>query len=208
MSDIPKKKRARRKERGEHYINNKEFSEAIVEYTRSIKEDKAAGKEPRMMSDYIATSFMKIAQGLSRAPNFMNYTYREDMVMDAVENCIKAVGNFDPDKPTRTGKPNPFSYFTQISYFAFLRRIAKEKKQADIRHSLINNNNIEEFASFDGDETNLGSSMIEGMRYINEEFYDESLSTVKPEEEKEDPPKEQKKSAKRIAPGPLSDFIS
>jgi len=204
--DKPKNKRTKRK--GEHYVNNKEFADAIVEYTKGVKADKAEGKEPRLMSDYIATSFMKIAEGLSHSPNFINYTYREDMVMDAVENCIKAIMNYDPDKPTRTGKPNPFSYFTQISYFAFLRRIAKEKKQSDIRQSLIDHNNVEEFASFNGDDNNVGSSIIEGMRYINEEFYDESLSTAEPEEEKEDPPQAKKKSAKRLAPGPLSDFIS
>lgn len=204
--DKPKNKRTKRK--GEHYVNNKEFADAIVEYTKGVKADKAADKEPRMMSDYIATSFMKIAEGLSHSPNFINYTYREDMVMDAVENCIKAIMNYDPEKPTRTGKPNPFSYFTQISYFAFLRRIAKEKKQSDIRQSLIDHNNVEEFASFNGDDNNVGSSIIEGMRYINEEFYDESLSTAEPEEKKEDPPQAKKKSAKRLAPGPLSDFIS
>lgn len=203
---LPKKKRARRKGRGEHYVNNKEFNEALNTYARDVKADKDAGKEPRMMTDYIATSFLKIAEGLSRSPNFINYSYREDMVMDAVENCIKAVGNYDPDKPTRTGVPNPFSYFTQISYFAFLRRIAKEKKQADIKQSIIDKNDVGEFATFDGDESNIGSSMIEAMRYINEEFYDDDLCTAPKDE---DEPKDKKRSAKkRIESGPLSDFLA
>jgi len=205
MSEQPKKKRARRKGRGEHYVDNKEFTTAIVEYTRGVKEDKEKGVEPRMMPDYVALSLMKIAEGLSHSPNFINYTYREDMVMDAVENCIRAIMNYDPEKPTRTGMPNPFSYFTQISYFAFLRRIAKEKKQADIKQNIINRNDSGDFANFGVDETQMGNSMIEGMRYINEEFYDESLSTAEKDSE---PPTNKKRSAKKRILGPLLDFLS
>jgi len=208
MSEQPKKKRARRKGRGEHYVDNKEFTLAIVEYTRGVKEDKEKGVEPRMMPDYVALSLMKIAEGLSHSPNFINYTYREDMVMDAVENCIKAIMNYDPEKPTRTGKPNPFSYFTQISYFAFLRRIAKEKKQVEIKQSIINRNDAGEHANFGTDETQMGNSMIEGMRYINEEFYDESLSTADPDDKVIKPPADKKRSAKKRIPSPLLDFLS
>ena len=90
---------------------------------------------------------MKICEGLSHKPNFVRYTYRDEMVMDGVENCLKAIYNYRIDASTRTGKPNAFSYFTQIAYFAFIRRIVKEKKQADIKFKFMEQANIEEFVS-------------------------------------------------------------
>lgn len=202
------KKRTKRKT--ENYINNKEFTEAVSTHVRGVKDDKAAGKEPRMISDYIAICFMKISEGLSHSPNFINYSFREDMVMDAVENCIKAINNFDIDKPTRTGKPNPFSYFTQISYYAFLRRIAKEKKQLEIKQKVIDSSNTEMFANFDGDDANIGTSLIEGMRYNNETFYREENELGKPFDENEvDKKKSKKRSAKKKMNGSsLSTFLS
>jgi hypothetical protein len=88
---------------------------------------------------------MKICEGLSHKPNFVRYTYRDEMVMDGVENCLKAVHNYNIDAATRTGKPNAFSYFTQIAYFAFIRRIIKEKKQADIKYRFMEQADIEQF---------------------------------------------------------------
>jgi len=203
----------KRSKRGENYINNADFSDAVAEHVRGVREDKAAGKEPRQISDYIAESFMKITNGLSRSPNFINYTYREDMVMDAVENCIKAIANYDIDKPTRTGKPNSFSYFTQISYFAFLRRIAKEKKQSDIKKRLIDSNDTSLFADFDGDDMKIGTSMVEGLRQIEEQFYDDELCTKSDEPLPEKPKKKsakkkvaKKRSAKKVATD-LNNFL-
>jgi hypothetical protein len=72
---------------------------------------------------------MKIAEGLSHKPNFINYTYRDEMMSDGIENCLMYFGNFDPTK-----SKNPFAYFTQIIYFAFLRRISKEKKQTYVKY--------------------------------------------------------------------------
>jgi hypothetical protein len=107
-----------------HYVNNQELLAAIIEHRRAVKEHKKEQLDPPMLSDYIGTCFLKIAEHLSRKPNFASYTFREDMIADAVENCIQYVHNFNPSK-----SKNPFSYFTQIIYFAFLRRINKEKKQ-------------------------------------------------------------------------------
>ena len=114
-----------------HYINNKEFSLAVVEYVKTVNEAKEKGNPQPKVTDYIATCFIKIAEGLSHRPNFVRYTYREEMVMDGVENCLRAIMNYKIETATRTGNPNAFSYFTQIVYFAFIRRIAKEKKQQD-----------------------------------------------------------------------------
>lgn len=130
-----------------HYINNKEFSLAVVEYVTRANEAKANEQPVPTVTNYVATCFLKISEGLSRRPNFVRYTYREEMVMDGVENCLRAINNYNIDKATRTGKPNAFSYFTQIVYFAFLRRIAKEKRQQDIKFRFIEKMGIEDFVS-------------------------------------------------------------
>jgi hypothetical protein len=161
----------KRRSRGEDYVNNKEFSQALYEHVTGVKEDVAAGKEPRPLTNYIGECFLKICYGLSKSPNFVKYTYRDDMVMDAVENCIKAANNYDFDAPTRTGSANAFSYFTQISYYAFLRRIAKEKKQTTIKQALIEHGSIGNFAEFDENSDNGNESMIEKMRQKNDAFY-------------------------------------
>ena len=135
----------------EHYVNNKEFSHAVVDYVNSVNEARAKDKTEPKITNYIGSCFLKIAEGLSHKPNFFSYTYREEMVMDAVENCIKAIMNYDIEKATRTGLPNAFAYFTQISYYAFLRRIAKEKKQQDIKERYIDYAGADAFADFDGD---------------------------------------------------------
>lgn len=134
-----------------HYVNNKDFSTAVVEYVTSVKEAEANGKATPIVPDYIAQCFMKIAEGLSHKSNFIRYTYREEMVMDAVENCLKAVLNYNIDAATRTGLPNAFAYFTQICYYAFIRRITKEKHQQDIKFKWMEEVDASMFMCDDGD---------------------------------------------------------
>ena len=172
--------KVKRRSRGEDYVNNKEFSQLISEHVEGVRSDLASGREPRPLTNHIGECFLKIANGLSRSPNFMNYSYREDMVMDAVENCIKAVNNYNYDAPTRSGNANAFSYFTQISYFAFLRRIAKEKKQVDIKKLLIESGNIGNFAEFGDGEENYSESLIEKVRQKNDAFYKDENAEQKP----------------------------
>ena len=138
------------KRKPQHYVNNKEFSQAVVDYVTSVVEARENEKEEPKVTNYIGTCFLKISEGLSHKPNFFSYTYREEMVMDAVENCIKAIMNYDIKKATRTGLPNAFAYFTQISYYAFLRRIAKEKKQQEIKERYIDFAGADAFADFEG----------------------------------------------------------
>lgn len=136
-----------------HYVNNANFSQAVVEYVTVLNEARAAGNELPIVPDYIARCFLKIAEGLSHKSNFIRYTYREEMVMDAVENCLKAIENYNLEAATRTGKPNAFAYFTQISWYAFLRRIAKEKKQQDVKIKYMTQSGVEEFIIENGDAT-------------------------------------------------------
>ena len=112
-----------------HYVNNADFLQAIIEYRLKVKEAKETDEEKPRLSNYIGACFLKIAEHLSRKPNFISYSFREEMISDGIENCIQYVDNFDPDK-----SKNPFAYFTQIIYFAFLRRIMKEKKQLYVKY--------------------------------------------------------------------------
>jgi len=134
-----------------HYVNNREFSLAVVEHVKSYNEAKDAGSKLPKIPDYIASAFLKIAEGLSHKSNFIRYTYREEMVMDGVENCLKAITNYNIEAATRTGNPNAFAYFTQICYYAFLRRIAKEKKQQDIKFRFIEKAGIEDLIAYGED---------------------------------------------------------
>ncbi|MDB4349985.1 sigma factor for late transcription [bacterium] len=136
---------ARTKRASIHYVNNAEFSQAVVDYVTTVQEAKKQSQALPIVPDYIAQCFLRIAEGLSHKSNFIRYTYREEMVMDAVENCLKAIENYNLEAATRTGKPNAFAYFTQITWYAFLRRIAKEKKQQDIKLKYLTKSGIENF---------------------------------------------------------------
>jgi len=121
-----------------HYVDNKKLLEAIIEYRKKTTEFKAGKhliKPP--IPNYIGECMLLIAQRLSYKPNFINYSYREEMISDGIENCVSYIDNFDPEKSN-----NPFAYFTQIIYFAFLRRIQKEKKQLYIKHKSLENSLI------------------------------------------------------------------
>ena len=136
---------ARSKRKSIHYVNNADFSKAVVDYVTIVEQAKKKKQQIPKVPDYVAQCFLRIAEGLSHKANFIRYTYREEMVMDAVENCLKAISNYNLEAATRTGKPNAFAYFTQISWFAFLRRIAKEKKQQDVKMKYLTQSGIENF---------------------------------------------------------------
>lgn len=115
-----------------HYVDNKQFLAAMVERRSLIAKAEKEGTAPPRVSNYIGECILKIATHLSYKPNFINYSYREEMISDGIENCLQYLDNFNPDKSN-----NPFAYFTQIIYYAFLRRIAKEKKQTYIKGKMI-----------------------------------------------------------------------
>ena len=151
-----------------HYVNNRQFSESVVEYCERVDWCKKKGDPKPVVPNYVAECFLKIAEGLSHKANFVRYTYREEMVMDAVENCLKAIENYDIKTATRTGLPNAFAYFTQISWYAFLRRIQKEKKQQDIKMKYITEAGVEAFLDGHSDQERDFSNVIpfvETLRY-------------------------------------------
>jgi hypothetical protein len=126
------------KKKTDHYIDNKRFFEEMKVWKALVKAADKEDKPHPPVTSYIGECFMSIADRLSRKPNFINYPYRDEMISDGIENCLLYAYNFDPKKST-----NPFSYFTQIIYYAFLRRISKEKKQAYIKLKKIENSNID-----------------------------------------------------------------
>ena len=136
--------------RKNNFIDNKEFYAAMKKYIADIEVAKEKGEPKPRIPRYIGKCFLDIAEHLSTRPNFSNYMYRQDMVMDAVENCVIYCNRFDPAKSS-----NPFSYFTQVCWYAFIRRIGKEKKQIDICDKLISKSGYEEF--FVGDQYGASS---------------------------------------------------
>lgn len=128
------------------YVNNEDFLKAIDLYQKACKEAEESGEDKPMIPNYLGECILKIATKLANRPNFINYSYKDDMILDGIENCIQYFDNFDPAK-----SKNPFAYFTQIIWYAFLRRIDKEKKQSYIRGKLIRDNTIETFDTQDHD---------------------------------------------------------
>jgi len=128
-----------KRKRSEHYVNNKEFLEAIVQYKIDVKRAEERGETKPRITNYLGECFLKIATHLSYKPNFVNYMFREDMISDGIENCVRYIHNFNPEK-----SKNPFAYFTQIIYFAFLRRISMEKKQLEIKNKILERTDFDE----------------------------------------------------------------
>jgi len=137
------------KKKSEHYVDNKKFLQAMIEYKDKCNKAEKRNRKSPPVTNYIGECFLKIANHLSYRPNFINYTFRDDMISDGIENCLQYLKNFNPDKSN-----NPFAYFTQIIYYAFIRRIQKEKKQTNIKYKMIEQGGIDEFSVLPGDTNN------------------------------------------------------
>jgi len=141
----------------EHYVNNKEFLAAMTEYRKLCTDAEESGEDKPPVSNYIGECFLKIANHLSYRPNFINYTYRDDMISDGIENCLQYMSNFNPEKSN-----NPFAYFTQIIYYAFIRRIQKEKKQSLVKQKMIANAGVENIMDqHEGDDSQYRSQLLD-----------------------------------------------
>ena len=149
----------------EHYVDNKKFLAELIIYRQQITDAEEAGDPKPRVSNYIGECFLKIATHLSYRPNFINYMYREDMIGDGIENCIQYIHNFDPEK-----SKNPFAYFTQIVYYAYLRRIAKEKRQQSIREKILERKGYEEVFHTDGNENSADMNYIKSRVETNQRY--------------------------------------
>ena len=141
-----------KKEKSNHYVDNKLFLEEMIKYRQSVIDAKENESARPVVPNYIGDCLFKIASHLARKPNFANYSFKEDMIMDGVENSLLYIDNFNPEKSS-----NPFAYFTQIIYYAFLRRIQKEKKQLYVKYKSMENEMINAVIV---DETGIAQSAI------------------------------------------------
>ena len=140
-----------------HYVDNKKFLQAMIEYREKVQKAEDKKRTKPIVTNYIGECFLKIANHLSYRPNFINYTYRDDMISDGIENCLQYMRNFNPEKSS-----NPFAYFTQIIYYAFIRRIQKEKKQQDVKAKLIATSGSEMMLdTLVGDDAQYRNQMLE-----------------------------------------------
>lgn len=142
-----------------HYVDNKKFLQALIEYRQQVLEAQEKGLPKPIVSRYLGECFIKIATHLSYKANFINYTFKDDMISDGIENCLTAVEKFDP-----TRSSNPFAYYTQIIYFAFVRRIQKEKKQQATKYKLLENIDIDQIVSQSEDNEELVNHLMEMVR--------------------------------------------
>ena len=164
-----------------HYVNNPDFLEALIQYKILVNAAKEIEGERPQVSNYIGECILKIANHLSYKSNFINYSYKDEMISDGIENCLRYVDNFDPTK-----SHNPFAYFTQIIYFAFLRRIARGKKQSIIKGKLMRDMSFESFElQGHDDDGHYVNSYIEFMQ--NNDNYDDSYDKKKEKHKKTQP---------------------
>ena len=164
-----------------NYVDNKKFLAEMINYRRSVLQATDFGVERPRVPYYIGDCIMKIATHLSYKPNFINYTFREEMISDGVENCLQYIDNFDPDK-----SKNPFAYFTQIIYYAFIRRIQKEKKQVLVKQKIIANTDTEEFLTqLDGDDGQYKNQMIEFLKANQGNVVEEPKTKKQKKQEKQ-----------------------
>jgi len=152
-----------KKKRSEHYVNNKDFLAAMIEYKKLVQKCQENGESPPQIPRYIGECFLKIANHLSFKPNFVNYMFKEDMICDGIENCVRYINNFDPEK-----SQNPFAYFTQIIHYAFLRRIQQEKKQLEIKSKILEKKGFSEVFvddSIDGSNSSDYNSIKDAVHF-------------------------------------------
>ena len=148
-----------------HYVDNKKFLQAMTEYRDKCNKAEEKGRKKPPVTNYIGECFLKIANHLSYRPNFINYTYRDDMISDGIENCLQYMSKFNPEKSS-----NPFAYFTQIIYYAFIRRIQKEKKQMQVKAKIIANAGVENMMDqLAGDDTHYQSQMLDFLQRNSKE---------------------------------------
>lgn len=159
-----------------NYVNNKDLLEALIEYKKQCKEAEESGEELPRVPDYIGMCIFQIATRLATKPNFSGYSYKEDMISDGIENCLLYINNFNEEK-----SQNPFAYFTQIIWYAFLRRIQKEKKQMYIRFK-SSQNMIAAGETYSGEDISL--HLNTAADYMNDFIEDFEDKLIKDKEKK------------------------
>ena len=177
-----------------HYVDNKKFNQAFIDYKELVKINEELGKQKPKVPEYIGECLIMIANRLSYSPNFINYSFREEMISDGIENCLLYIDNFDPEKSS-----NPFAYFTQINYYAFIRRIQKENKQSILKGKLFSNK-LMDFMTINEEAEDDFSEFVENLT----SEYSIHVNALKKEEEKQ---KIRKEIEKESIVSAFDDFI-
>lgn len=161
-----------------HYVDNGKLLEEMIKRQEEVALARANGEPDPEISDYISECVMQICHRLSFRPNFMNYSYREDMVLDGIENCIKTIkaGNFDPEK-----SKNPFAYFSQIAFYAFVARITKERKESYVKYLLVKEAPFDQFdlqaQDEDAEYTNAYVDFLQANSEFDTSYFDKKKTT-------------------------------
>jgi hypothetical protein len=162
------------KTKANHYIDNAEFLAALLAHREKVQQARANETAPPPVNNYLGDCFIKIARHLSYKSNFINYSYKDEMISDAIENCLAVVNNFDPAK-----SKNPFAYFTQITFFAFVRRIQKEKKQMATKFRYIDQLDINDLVTQDHDNGEFTNQFLEFLKTQMDQYeYEKVVSTI------------------------------
>lgn len=160
-----------------NYVNNKDLLDSLIAYREACKDAEESGDKLPKVPDYIGSCILLIAQRLATKPNFSGYSYKEEMISDGIENCLQYIHNFDPEKSS-----NPFAYFTQIIWYAFLRRIQKEKKQTYIKFKASQDMLTQAIIN---DSSDVTIQLNEPPEYINE-FIDDFEKKLKGGKDEDD----------------------
>ena len=183
----------RRDPNSAHYIDNKEFLVKISAYREERIEAEESGDERPQVTNYIGECFVKIANHLAYKSNFVNYMFKDDMVCDGIENCVQYINNFNPEK-----SKNPFAYFTQITYYAFIRRIQKEKRQMETKFKYIKSLDIDQILEQSADGSEHSNDYLSYMRGMIEQAEADNLAADKANAGKKMPKRRPKYLDERI----------
>lgn len=155
-----------------HYIDNKQFLQALLEHKEKVQLAKENNQPKPAVTNYIGDCFIKIARHLSYKNNFINYSFKDEMISDGIENCLAVVDNFDPAK-----SKNPFAYFTQIIFFAFVRRIQKEKKQLDTKYRFIDQLDVNDMITQAHDAGEFSNQFLEYLKTTLDKYDYEKVTS-------------------------------
>ena len=178
-----------KKQKRNHYVDNKQLLAAMIVYKDEVKNALEKETERPRVPNYIGECIMKIAQHLSYKPNFINYTYKDEMISDGIENCLLYIDNFNPEKSS-----NPFAYFTQIIYYAFIRRIQKEKKQTYVKYKSLENQELIDEIMQGPNGTPVKNNFMEFIQSNMDDFLSDFEETQRKKKEKAKEKRDNKES--------------
>ena len=124
-------------DKSRHYVDNEAFFGEMKKWKQRVHDAREVEENDPPTTEFMGECFLKICEHLAMRPNFINYTFRDDLVSDGIENCLLYAHNFNPEK-----SKNPFSYFTQIIHHAYVRRIVKERKIKHVKYLYVERSGI------------------------------------------------------------------